>query len=61
VPPVLAQMRAPSPNHPQQDKKLQLYDFQGVKQREWSLDAVIRYIKVGAVCVCGGGGACTCV
>lgn len=30
-----------------QDKQLQLYDFEGVKQREWSMDAVIRYIKVG--------------
>lgn len=29
-----------------QDKKLQLYDFEGAKQREWCLDAVIRYIKV---------------
>ncbi|KIZ06021.1 hypothetical protein MNEG_1945 [Monoraphidium neglectum] len=29
-----------------QDKQLQLYNFDGVKEREWSLDAVIRYIKV---------------
>ncbi|KAJ1472731.1 intraflagellar transport 122 [Baffinella frigidus] len=29
-----------------QEKKLQLLDFQGVKEREWVLDAVIRYIKV---------------
>ncbi len=33
------------PSSPQ-DKKLQLYGFDGVKQREWTLDAVIRYIKV---------------
>mmetsp|Transcript_26127 Transcript_26127/g.60322 ORF Transcript_26127/g.60322 Transcript_26127/m.60322 type:complete len:1204 (+) Transcript_26127:58-3669(+) len=28
------------------EKKLQLFNFQGVKEREWVLDAVIRYIKV---------------
>ncbi len=28
------------------DKKLALYDFNGVKEREWTLEAVIRYIKV---------------
>lgn len=31
-----------------QEKKLQLYNFEGVKEREWVLDSVIRYIKVGA-------------
>lgn len=31
---------------PWQDKKLSAYDFEGVKQREWTMDAVIRYIKV---------------
>jgi len=30
-----------------QEKKLQLLDFHGTKEREWVLDAVIRYIKVG--------------
>ncbi len=30
-----------------QEKKLQLYNFDGVKEREWVLDSVIRYIKVG--------------
>lgn len=29
-----------------QEKKLQLYSFKGHKDREWVLDAVIRYIKV---------------
>jgi intraflagellar transport protein 122 len=29
-----------------QEKKLQLYSFEGVKEREWLLEAVIRYIKV---------------
>ncbi|MEW5316653.1 MAG: hypothetical protein WDW38_008010 [Sanguina aurantia] len=29
-----------------QEKKLQLYSFDGVKEREWVLDSVIRYIKV---------------
>jgi len=29
-----------------QEKKLQLYGFKGVKEREWVLDSVIRYIKV---------------
>mmetsp|Transcript_3049 Transcript_3049/g.4655 ORF Transcript_3049/g.4655 Transcript_3049/m.4655 type:complete len:1198 (+) Transcript_3049:84-3677(+) len=29
-----------------QEKKLQLYTFEGVKEREWVLDSVIRYIKV---------------
>lgn len=29
-----------------QEKKLQLYSFEGVKEREWVLDSVIRYIKV---------------
>ena len=29
-----------------QERKLQLFDFHGVKVREWVLDAVIRYIKV---------------
>lgn len=29
-----------------QEKKLQLYNFEGVKEREWVLDSVIRYIKV---------------
>jgi len=28
------------------EKKLQLYTFHGVKEREWVLEAVIRYIKV---------------
>jgi intraflagellar transport protein 122 len=28
------------------EKKLQLYNFQGRKEREWVLEAVIRYIKV---------------
>mmetsp|Transcript_40077 Transcript_40077/g.89958 ORF Transcript_40077/g.89958 Transcript_40077/m.89958 type:complete len:1284 (-) Transcript_40077:23-3874(-) len=29
-----------------QERKLQLYSFQGVLEREWNLDALIRYIKV---------------
>lgn len=29
-----------------QERKLQLYDFDGVKEREWVLESVIRYIKV---------------
>lgn len=29
-----------------QERKLQLYAFDGVKEREWVLDAIIRYIKV---------------
>jgi hypothetical protein len=29
-----------------QERKLQLYSFDGVKEREWVLDSVIRYIKV---------------
>lgn len=28
-----------------QEKKLQLYSFEGQKEREWVLDSVIRYIK----------------
>ena len=28
------------------DRKLALYSFSGTKEREWTLDAVIRYIKV---------------
>eukprot|EP00798_Chlamydomonas_sp_ICE-L_P028208 gene28208-31309_t len=31
-----------------QEKKLQLYSFEGVKEREWVLDSVIRYIKVAS-------------
>lgn len=38
------------------EKKLQLFNFSGKKEREWVLEAVIRYIKVPAlfeyVCVC---------
>lgn len=30
-----------------QERKLQLYSFDGVKEREWVLESVIRYIKVG--------------
>lgn len=29
-----------------QERKLQLYGFNGVKEREWVLDSIIRYIKV---------------
>jgi intraflagellar transport protein 122 len=29
-----------------QEKKLQLYNFKGEKEREWVLESVIRYIKV---------------
>ena len=29
-----------------QERKLQLYDFHGTKEREWVLESVIRYIKV---------------
>jgi intraflagellar transport protein 122 len=29
-----------------QERKLQLYSFHGVLEREWNLDALIRYIKV---------------
>lgn len=29
-----------------QERKLQLYSFQGALEREWNLDALIRYIKV---------------
>mmetsp|Transcript_56941 Transcript_56941/g.123236 ORF Transcript_56941/g.123236 Transcript_56941/m.123236 type:complete len:1277 (+) Transcript_56941:78-3908(+) len=29
-----------------QERKLQLFSFQGVLEREWNLDALIRYIKV---------------
>ena len=35
-----------------QEKKLQLYSFEGVKEREWVLDSVIRYIKVCVTDVC---------
>lgn len=28
------------------ERKLQLYNFEGIKQREWILESVIRYIKV---------------
>eukprot|EP00439_Symbiodinium_sp_Y106_P036579 s2751_g4.t1 len=31
---------------PLRERKLQLYSFQGVLEREWNLDALIRYIKV---------------
>lgn len=50
----------PHPPPPLQDKKLQLYDFTGAKQREWCLDAVIRYIKARARAragVCAAAGA----
>lgn len=29
-----------------QEKRLQLFDFEGTLVREWVMDAVIRYIKV---------------
>ena len=29
-----------------QEKKLQMYNFSGEKEREWNLDTIIRYIKV---------------
>ena len=29
-----------------QEKRLQLYDFEGTLVREWVMDAVVRYIKV---------------
>jgi len=29
-----------------QQKRLQLYNFKGIKEREWVLDSVIKYIKV---------------
>lgn len=29
-----------------QDKRLQCFSFQGVKEREWSMESLIRYIKV---------------
>ncbi len=29
-----------------QERRLQLFDFRGVKVREWTLDATIRYIKI---------------
>ena len=35
-----------------QEKKLQLYSFEGVKEREWVLESVIRYIKVGTSRYC---------
>ena len=37
-------LRTPVP--PLQERKLQLYGFDGIKEREWVLDSVIRYIKV---------------
>lgn len=36
----------PPPSLIPQERTLQLYTFDGVKEREWVLDAVIRYIKV---------------
>ena len=29
-----------------QDKRLQCYSFQGVKEKEWVMESLIRYIKV---------------
>lgn len=29
-----------------QERKLQLYSFDGTKEREWLLDSMVRYIKV---------------
>ena len=29
-----------------QQRRLQLYNFSGVKEREWVLDSVIKYIKI---------------
>lgn len=29
-----------------QERKLQLYGFDGIKEREWVLESIIRYIKV---------------
>ena len=34
------------------ERRLQLINFEGTQEREWLLDSVIRYIKVG----CGTGG-----
>jgi hypothetical protein len=30
----------------QQDKRLQCYSFQGIKEKEWLMESLIRYIKV---------------
>lgn len=30
----------------QQDKRLQCYSFQGIKEKEWVMESLIRYIKV---------------
>ena len=32
-----------------QERKLQLYGFDGVKEREWVLDSIIRYIKASGL------------
>ena len=29
-----------------QDKRLQCYSFQGIKEKEWVMESLIRYIKV---------------